>query len=76
MRKTTVICELLHRLPVAYGGEVEQLRAREVIKLLEKELDALVEAERKQILQAFEDGRRLGDVCTSEAYYTLKYERR
>lgn len=76
MRKTTVICELLHRLPVAYGGEVEQLRAREVIKLLERELDALVEAERLQILQAYKDGHKHGKFCDPDAYYSIKYEAR
>ena len=76
MRKTTVICEFLHRLPIAYGGEVELLRVSQVIKLLEQELEELIEKERLQIMQAYEDGRKLGESCSADAYYTLKYERR
>ena len=40
------------------------------------ELEDLILNEKAQIMRAFEDGRRLGEVCSSEAYYTLKYERR
>lgn len=72
----TVLGELLHRLPISYGGEVGALGAAKIIELFERELEGLILNEKAQIMRAFEDGRRLGDVCTSEAYYTLKYERR
>jgi len=76
MRKTTAICDFIERLPIAYGGEVEHLRVRQVVKLFQEELEGLVAKERMQIMQAYEDGRKLGEVCTADAYYTLKYERR
>lgn len=72
----TVLGELLHRLPISYGGEVGALGAAKIIELFERELEDLIQKEKAQIMRAFEDGRRLGEVCTSEAYYTLKYERR
>lgn len=72
----TVLGELLHRLPISYGGEVGALGAAKIVELFERELENLILNEKAQIMRAFEDGRRLGDVCTSEAYYTLKYERR
>ena len=72
----TVLGELLHRLPISYGGEVGALGAAKIVELFERELEDLILKEKAQIMRAFEDGRRLGDVCTSEAYYTLKYERR
>ena len=72
----TVLGELLHRLPISYGGEVGALGAAKIVELFERELENLILKEQAQIMRAFEDGRRLGDVCTSEAYYTLKYERR
>lgn len=72
----TVLGELLHRLPISYGGEVGALGAAKIVELFERELENLIIKEQAQIMRAFEDGRRLGDVCTSEAYYTLKYERR
>jgi hypothetical protein len=72
----TVLGELLHRLPISYGGEVGALGAAKIVELFERELEDLILKEKAQIMRAFEDGRRLGEVCTSEAYYTLKYERR
>lgn len=72
----TVLGEFIKRLPIAYGGEVGALGAAKIVELFERELEDLILKEKEQILRAFEDGRRLGDVCTSEAYYTLKYERR
>ena len=72
----TVLGELLHKLPISYGGEVGALGAAKIVELFERELEDLILKEKAQIMRAFEDGRRLGDVCTSEAYYTLKYERR
>ena len=72
----TVLGELLHRLPISYGGEVGALGAAKIVELFERELEDLILKEKAQIKRAFEDGRRLGEVCTSEAYYTLKYERR
>jgi len=72
----TVLGELLHRLPISYGGEVGALGAAKIVELFERELENLILKEKAQIMRAFEDGRRLGDVCSSEAYYTLKYERR
>lgn len=72
----TVLGELLHRLPISYGGEVGALGAAKIVELFERELENLILKEQAQIMRAFEDGRRLGDVCSSEAYYTLKYERR
>lgn len=72
----TVLGELLHRLPISYGGEVGALGAAKIVELFERELEDLILKEKEQIMRAFEDGRRLGEVCTSEAYYTLKYERR
>lgn len=72
----TVLGELLHRLPISYGGEVGALGAAKIVELFERELEDLILKEKAQIMRAFEDGRRLGDVCTSEAYYTLKFERR
>lgn len=72
----TVLGELLHRLPISYGGEVGALGAAKIVELFERELENLIIKEQAQIMRAFEDGRRLGDVCSSEAYYTLKYERR
>lgn len=72
----TVLGEFLHRLPISYGGEVGALGAAKIVELFERELEDLILKEKAQIMRAFEDGRRLGDVCTSEAYYTLKFERR
>ena len=72
----TVLGELLHRLPISYGGEVGALGANKIVELLQRELEDLILNEKAQIMRAFEDGRRLGEVCSSEAYYTLKYERR
>jgi hypothetical protein len=72
----TVLGELLHRLPISYGGEVGALGAAKIVELFERELENLILKEQAQIMRAFEDGRRLGEVCSSEAYYTLKYERR
>jgi hypothetical protein len=72
----TVLGELLHRLPISYGGEVGALGAAKIVELFERELENLILKEKEQIKRAFEDGRRLGEVCNSEAYYTLKYERR
>lgn len=72
----TVLGELLHKLPISYGGEVGALGAAKIVELFERELEDLILKEKAQIMRAFEDGRRLGEVCTSEAYYTLKYERR
>lgn len=72
----TVLGELLHRLPISYGGEVGALGAAKIVELFERELEDLILKEKAQIMRAFEDGRRLGEVCTSEAYYTLKFERR
>jgi hypothetical protein len=72
----TVLGELLHRLPISYGGEVGALGAAKIVELFERELEDLILNEKAQIMRAFEDGRRLGEVCSSEAYYTLKYERR
>lgn len=76
MMTRTVLGELLHRLPISYGGEVGALGAAKIVELFERELEDLILKEKAQIMRAFEDGRRLGEVCTSEAYYTLKYERR
>lgn len=72
----TVLGELLHRLPISYGGEVGALGAAKIVELFERELENLILKEKAQIMRAFEDGRRLGEACSSEAYYTLKYERR
>lgn len=72
----TVLGELLHRLPISYGGEVGALGAAKIVELFERELEDLILNEKAQIMRAFEDGRRLGEACSSEAYYTLKYERR
>lgn len=72
----TVLGELIYRLPIAYGGEVGALGAAKIVELLQRELEDLILKEKAQIIRAFEDGRRLGEVCNSEAYYTLKYERR
>jgi hypothetical protein len=72
----TVLGELLQRLPISYGGEVGALGAAKIVELFERELEDLILNEKAQIMRAFEDGRRLGEVCSSEAYYTLKYERR
>ena len=76
MMTRTVLGELLHKLPISYGGEVGALGAAKIVELFERELEDLILKEKAQIMRAFEDGRRLGEVCTSEAYYTLKYERR
>lgn len=76
MMTRTVLGELLHKLPISYGGEVGALGAAKIVELFERELEDLILKEKEQIMRAFEDGRRLGEVCTSEAYYTLKYERR
>ena len=76
MMTRTVLGELLHRLPISYGGEVGALGAAKIVELFERELEDLILKEKAQIMRAFEDGRRLGEVCTSEAYYTLKFERR
>lgn len=72
----TVLGELLYKLPISYGGEVGKLGAAKIVELFERELEDLILKEKAQIIRAFEDGRRLGEVCTSEAYYTLKFERR
>jgi hypothetical protein len=72
----TVLGELLYKLPISYGGEVGALGAAKIVELFERELEDLILNEKAQIMRAFEDGRRLGEVCSSEAYYTLKYERR
>ena len=72
----TVLGELIYRLPIAYGGEVQMLSAEKIVELLHRELEDLILNEKAQIMRVFEDGRRLGEVCSSEAYYTLKYERR
>jgi hypothetical protein len=72
----TVLGELIYRLPISYGGEVGALGAAKIVELFERELEDLILNEKAQIMRAFEDGRRLGEVCSSEAYYTLKYERR
>jgi len=72
----TVLVELIYKMPISYGGEVGLLTAKEVIELLQRELEDLILNEKAQIMRAFEDGRRLGEVCSSEAYYTLKYKRR
>ena len=72
----TVLGELINRLPIAYGGEVQMLSAEKIVELLHRELEDLILNEKAQIMRAFEDGRRLGEVCSSEAYYILKYERR
>lgn len=72
----TVLGEFMYRLPIAYGNEINQLHASKVVELFERELEDLILKEKAQIMRAFEDGRRLGEVCSSEAYYTLKYERR
>lgn len=72
----TVLGELLHKILISYGGEVGALGAAKIVELFERELEDLILKEKAQIMRAFEDGRRLGEVCTSEAYYTLKYERR
>lgn len=72
----TVLGELIKRLPIAYSGEVQMLRVEKILELLHRELEDLMLNEKAQIMRAFEDGRRLGEVCSSEAYYTLKYERR
>lgn len=76
MMTRTVLGELLYKLPISYGGEVGLLTAAKVVELFERELEDLILKEKEQIMRAFEDGRRLGEVCTSEAYYTLKFERR
>ena len=76
MMTRTVLGELLHKLPISYGGEVGALGAAKIVELFERELEDLILKEKEQIMRAFEDGRRLGEVCTSEAYYTLKFERR
>ena len=76
MMTRTVLGELLYKLPISYGGEVGALGAAKIVELFERELEDLILKEKAQIMRAFEDGRRLGEVCTSEAYYTLKYERR
>jgi hypothetical protein len=76
MMTRTVLGELLHKLPISYGGEVGALGAAKIVELFERELEDLILKEKAQIMRAFEDGRRLGEVCTSEAYYTLKFERR
>ncbi len=72
----TVLGELLYKMPISYGGEVGALGAAKIVELFERELEDLILKEKEQIMRAFEDGRRLGEVCTSEAYYTLKFERR
>jgi len=72
----TVLGELIYKMPISYGGEVGLLTANQVVDLFQRELEDLIVNEKAQILRAFEDGRKLGEVCTSEAYYTLKYERR
>ena len=72
----TVLGELIYRLPISYGGEVQMLSAEKIVELLHRELEDLILNEKAQIMRAFEDGRRLGEACSSEAYYTLKYERR
>lgn len=72
----TVLGELIYKMPISYGGEVGLLGADKIVELLQRELEDLILKEKEQIMRAFEDGRRLGEVCTSEAYYTLKYERR
>ena len=72
----TVLGELLHRLPISYGGEVGSLGAAKIVELFERELEDLILKEKAQIMRAYEHGRRFGDFCSSEAYYTLKYERR
>ena len=72
----TVLGDLIYRLPISYGGEVGALGAAKIVELFERELEDLILNEKAQIMRAFEDGRRLGEVCSSEAYYTLKYERR
>jgi hypothetical protein len=72
----TVLGELIYRLPISYGGEVQMLSSEKIVELLHRELEDLILNEKAQIMRAFEDGRRLGEVCSSEAYYTLKYERR
>lgn len=76
MMTRTVLGELLYKLPISYGGEVGALGAAKIVELFERELEDLILKEKAQIMRAFEDGRRLGEVCTSEAYYTLKFERR
>jgi len=72
----TVLGELIYKMPISYGGEVGLLTANQVVDLFQRELEDLIVNEKAQIMRAFEDGRKLGEVCTSEAYYTLKYERR
>ena len=72
----TVLGELIYRLPIAYGGEVQMLSAEKIVELLQRELEDLILKEKEQIIQAYEHGRSLGNVCNSEAYYRLKYERR
>lgn len=74
--KRTVLGDFAHRLPIAYGGEVEHLRVKQVIKLFQEEVESLLAKERLQIMQAYEDGRKLGEACSADAYYILKYERR
>ena len=76
MMTRTVLGELLYNLPISYGGEVGALGAAKIVELFERELEDLILKEKTQIMRAFEDGRKLGETCTSEAYYTLKYERR
>lgn len=71
----TVLGELLHKIPISFGGEVGALGAAKIVELFERELEDLILKEKAQIMRAFEDGRRLGEGCSSEAYYTLKYER-
>lgn len=72
----TVLGELLYKLPISYGGEVGALGSAKIVELFERELEDLILKEKAQIMRAFEDGRRLGETCTAEAYYTLKFERR
>lgn len=46
--KRTVLGDFAHRLPIAYGGEVEHLRVKQVIKLFQEEVESLLAKERLQ----------------------------
>lgn len=70
----TVLGELLHRLPISYGGEVGALGAAKIVELFERELEDLILNEKEQIIKAFVAGQRLKGACTPEAYYRLVYE--
>ena len=76
MMTRTVLGELLHRLPISYGGEVGALGAAKIVELFERELEALIIEEQKQIKQAYKDGHKHGKFCDADAYYEIKFEGR